>query len=150
MFIEQVPELIPAVDVLLLEAEDDWTEVLVVGEVVPVLRPIEVLLVGLLLHRGQPERSILLPVLFYRRLLPPGLSDSSKMKCLFKMVAAVGDVTLLKDAIGGTCDTRFIKLQLVAIKSNVATKIVSVFYSCCFTSYKSVTCCNISQVKWHL
>ena len=78
MFIELVPELIPAVDVLLLEAEDDWTEVLVVGEVVPVLRPIEVLLVGLLLHRGQPERSILLPVLFYRRLLPPGLTDSSK------------------------------------------------------------------------
>ena len=69
------PELVPAVDVLLLEAEDDRPQVLVVGEVVPVFRPVKILLVGFLLHRSQPERSVLLPMLLDRRLLPPWLTN---------------------------------------------------------------------------
>ena len=44
------PSLVPTVNVLLLEAEDDGPEVVVVGEVVPVLRPVKVLLVRLVLH----------------------------------------------------------------------------------------------------
>ena len=63
------PELVPPVDVLLLEAEDDGAEVLVAGEVVPVLCPVEVLLVRLLLHRGQPELPVALPLLLDRGLL---------------------------------------------------------------------------------
>ena len=47
--------LVSPVDVLLLEAEDDGAEVVVVGEVVPVLRPVKVLLVRLVLHRRQTE-----------------------------------------------------------------------------------------------
>ena len=47
--------LVSPVDVLLLEAEDDGAEVVVVGEVVPVLRPVKVLLVRLVLHRRQAE-----------------------------------------------------------------------------------------------
>ena len=42
--------LVAAVDVLLHEAEYDWAEVVVVGEVVPVLLPVKVLLVRLVLH----------------------------------------------------------------------------------------------------
>ena len=49
------PSLVSSVDVLLLEAEDDGAEVVVVGEVVPVLRPVKVLLVSLVLHRCQTE-----------------------------------------------------------------------------------------------
>ena len=49
--------LVAPVDVLLLEAEDDGAEVVVVGEVVPVLRPVKVLLVRLVLHRRQTELS---------------------------------------------------------------------------------------------
>ena len=49
---DQDAELIPPVDVLLLEAEDDGPEVLVVGEVVPVLGAVEIFLVGCLHHAG--------------------------------------------------------------------------------------------------
>ena len=52
----QDPELVPAVDVLLLQAEDDGAEVLVVGEVVPVLGAVEIFLVGCLHHAGQLNR----------------------------------------------------------------------------------------------
>ena len=53
--VHQLASLVAPVDVLLLEAEDDWPEVVVVGEVVPVLRTVKVLLVRLVLHRSQPE-----------------------------------------------------------------------------------------------
>ena len=53
----QDPELVPPVDVLLLQAEDDGAEVLVVGEIVPVLGAVEILLVGCLHHAGQLNRT---------------------------------------------------------------------------------------------
>ena len=52
----QDPELVPPVDVLLLQAEDDGAEVLVVGEIVPVLGAVEIFLVGCLHHAGQLNR----------------------------------------------------------------------------------------------
>ena len=52
----QDPKLIPSVDVLLLQAEDDGAEVLVVGEVVPVLSAVEIFLVGRLNYAGQLNR----------------------------------------------------------------------------------------------
>ena len=54
---DQDAELIPPVDVLLLEAEDDGPEVLVVGEIVPVLGAVEIFLVGCLHHAGQLNRT---------------------------------------------------------------------------------------------
>ena len=63
-------ELIPAVDVLLLEAEDDGSEVVVVGEVVPVLGAVEILLIRCLDHAGQLETSVLVPMFLDDRLLP--------------------------------------------------------------------------------
>ena len=54
---DQDAELIPPVDVLLLQAEDDGAEVLVVGEIVPVLGAVEILLVGCLDHAGQLNRT---------------------------------------------------------------------------------------------
>ena len=53
--VDPLASLVAPVDVLLLEAEDDWPEVVVVGEVVPVLRTVKILLVRLVLHRSQPE-----------------------------------------------------------------------------------------------
>ena len=49
----QDPELVPPVDVLLLQAEDDGAEVLVVSEVIPVLGAVEIFLVGSLDHAGE-------------------------------------------------------------------------------------------------
>lgn len=63
------PELIAAADGLLLDAEDHRAQILVVGEVVPVLGPVEVLLVGFLLDGGQLEALVLLPLLLNGRLL---------------------------------------------------------------------------------
>ena len=57
------PELVPAVNGLLFEAEDDRAQVLVLREVVPVLRAVEVLLIRLLLDGGQLEGATLLEVL---------------------------------------------------------------------------------------
>ena len=74
------PKLVSAVDVLLLEAESDWAEILVVGEVVPVLRGVEVFLVSLMFHGGQPELPVLLPLLFHRGfLLFPRLTNSASV-----------------------------------------------------------------------
>ena len=53
----QDTELVPPVDVLLLQAEDDGAQVLVVGEVVPVLGAVEIFLVGCLHHAGQLNRT---------------------------------------------------------------------------------------------
>lgn len=47
--------MITSVDNLLFEAEHDRAEILVVGEVVPVLGPVKVALVRLLFHRSQFE-----------------------------------------------------------------------------------------------
>lgn len=66
----QDPELVPAVERLLLDAEYHRPEILVVREVVPVLRAVEILLVGLLLDRGELEALILLPLLLDGGLLP--------------------------------------------------------------------------------
>ena len=54
------PKLISSVNVLLLEAENDWAEVLIVCEIVPVLCAVEILLVGFLLHRCEPKGTVLL------------------------------------------------------------------------------------------
>lgn len=58
--------MIASVDRFLLDREDDRPEVLVVGEVVPVLGPVEVLLVRLLLDGGKFETLLLLPLLLDR------------------------------------------------------------------------------------
>ena len=50
---DQDPELVPPVDVLLLQAEDDGAEVLVVSEIIPVLGAVEIFLVGSLDHAGE-------------------------------------------------------------------------------------------------
>ena len=50
---DQDSELVSAVDILLLEAEYDGPEVLVAGEIVPVLSAMEILLIGSLYHAGQ-------------------------------------------------------------------------------------------------
>ena len=60
-------ELIPSVDYLLFHTEHDWTEILVVGKVVPVLRSIKVSLVRLLFDRRQFERSRTIELLLNRR-----------------------------------------------------------------------------------
>ena len=52
----QDPELVPPVDVLLLQAEDDGAEVLVVSEVIPVLGAVEIFLVGSLDHAGELQK----------------------------------------------------------------------------------------------
>ena len=70
-----LPELVPSVDVLLLEAEDDWSQVLVVGEVVPVLGAVEVALVSLLFHRCQFERTAALELLLDGRFAPHPVAD---------------------------------------------------------------------------
>jgi len=67
---DEDPELVPAVERLLLDAEYHRSQILVVGKVVPVLRAVKVLLVGLLLDRGELEALILLPLLLDDRLLP--------------------------------------------------------------------------------
>ena len=74
---DQLPELVPAIDVLLLETEYHRSEVLVIGEVVPVLGAVKVFFMGLLFHRGQPELPVLLPLLLYRSFLSLRLSDSA-------------------------------------------------------------------------
>ena len=74
---DQHSELISTVDVLLFKTENDRTEVFVVGEVVPVFGAVKVLLVSLLLDRGQPELAELLPGLFNRGLFSPGFADST-------------------------------------------------------------------------
>ena len=53
----QDPELVPPVDVLLLQAEDDGAEVLVVSEIIPVLGAVEIFLVGCLHNAGQLNRT---------------------------------------------------------------------------------------------
>ena len=63
-------ELLPTVQRLLLDAQYHRAQVLVVGEVVPVLSPVEILLVGLLLDGGQLEALVLLPLLLDGGLLP--------------------------------------------------------------------------------
>ena len=47
------PELITSVDNLLFEAEDDGTEILIVGKVVPMFCSVKITLVRLLFHRSQ-------------------------------------------------------------------------------------------------
>jgi len=59
----QDAELIPSVERLLLDGQDHRTQVLVAGEVVPVLGAVEVLLVSLLLHGDQLEGALLVPLL---------------------------------------------------------------------------------------
>ena len=49
---DQDAELVPTVDVLLLHAQYDGAQVLVVGEVVPVFSAVEVLLISGLNHTG--------------------------------------------------------------------------------------------------
>lgn len=63
------PELISTIQCLLLDTQYHWTEVLVVREVIPMFRAIEILLVSFLLDRGQLESLVLLPLLLDRSLL---------------------------------------------------------------------------------
>lgn len=49
--------MIASVDYLLLEAEYDRAEIFIVGEIVPVLRAVEVALVSFLFNRSQFKRS---------------------------------------------------------------------------------------------
>lgn len=67
---DQDSELVSAVERLLLDAEYHRPEILVVREVIPMLRAVEVLLVGLLLDRGELKALILLPLLLDGGLLP--------------------------------------------------------------------------------
>lgn len=62
------PELIPAVNDLLLETEDDGAEVFVVGEVVPVFGSVEVAFVRLLFDGRQFESAAAFELLFDHRL----------------------------------------------------------------------------------
>lgn len=62
--------MIAPVDRLLLDRQDDRAEVLVVGEVVPVLGPVKVLLVRFLLDGGKFETLLLLPLLLDGGLFP--------------------------------------------------------------------------------
>ena len=86
---DQDAELVPTVDVLLLEAEDDWAEVVVVGEVVPVLGPVEILLVGGLHHARQLEAAVLAPVLLYDGFLPGSVRFLNDWKT-FRSLALLG------------------------------------------------------------
>ena len=94
----QDPELVPPIDRLLLQAQDDRAQILVIGKVVPVLRPVEIFLVCLLqfnevklshlshscptdLHNaGELEASVLCPVLLYDGPLPAGLLYQGKTR----------------------------------------------------------------------
>lgn len=51
------PKLIPAIDDLLFHAEDNWAQILVVGEVIPVLRPVEIALISFLFYGRELEGS---------------------------------------------------------------------------------------------
>lgn len=62
-------KLLSPLEILLLDAEYHRAKILVVGEVIPMLGAIEVLLVRLLLHRRQLEALILLPLLLNGRFL---------------------------------------------------------------------------------
>lgn len=67
------PELVSPVQSLLFDAQYHRTEILIIGEVIPVLGPVEILLVGLLLDVGQLESFILLPLFLDSCLLPRNL-----------------------------------------------------------------------------
>ena len=72
------PELIAAVDDFLFEAKDDGAEVLVVGEIIPVLGAVEVALVRLLLDGRQLESAAALELLLNGRLPAAELADFRK------------------------------------------------------------------------
>lgn len=59
---DQDPELIPAIEQFLLDTEYHRSQILVVCEIVPMFRAVEVFLVCLLLDRGKLEALILLPL----------------------------------------------------------------------------------------
>lgn len=59
----QYTELVTPIEGLLFDGEDDWTQVLVAGKVVPVFGAIEVLLVCLLFHGDQFKGALLVPLL---------------------------------------------------------------------------------------
>ena len=74
-------KLIATVDVLLLQAQDHGAEILVVGEVVPMLlRAVKVLFVGLLLDGGETELAVFLPLLFNWRLFPTRLANPKRQR----------------------------------------------------------------------
>ena len=85
----QDAELVPPVDVLLLEAQDHGAEVVIVGEVVPVLGPVEILLVGGLHHARQLEAAVLAPVLLYDGFLPGSVRFLNDWKT-FRSLALLG------------------------------------------------------------
>lgn len=60
---DQNPELVTIVERLLFDAEYHRPQILIVRKVIPVLRAVEVFLVGLLLDGGELETLILLPLL---------------------------------------------------------------------------------------
>ena len=60
----EYPELISAIDWLLLDAQYHWTEILVVGKIIPMFRAIKIFLISLLLDGRQLESLILLPLFF--------------------------------------------------------------------------------------
>lgn len=67
---DQDPELIPAVEQFLLDTEYHRSQILVVREIVPMLRAVEIFLVRLLFDRGKLEALILLPLFLDGGLLP--------------------------------------------------------------------------------
>lgn len=60
---DQNPELVAIVERLLLDAEYHRSQILIVCKVIPMLRAVEIFLVGLLLDGGEFKALILFPLL---------------------------------------------------------------------------------------
>lgn len=60
---DQNPELVAIIERLLFDAEYHRSQVFVVGKVIPMLRAVEIFLVGLLFDGGELETLILFPLL---------------------------------------------------------------------------------------
>ena len=89
--------MVPSVESFLFDAEYDWSQVLVVGEVVPVLRAVEILFVRLLLDGGELEALIFLPLVLDGRLLVRRLVvevGGRRVLALQSLVAAAGVATV--------------------------------------------------------
>lgn len=61
---DQDSELIPVVERFLLDTEYHRSQILIICEIIPMFRAIEVFLVGLLFDRGKFEALIFLPLFF--------------------------------------------------------------------------------------
>ena len=60
---DQDTKLIATIDVLLLETENHWTQVIVIGEIIPVFSAVKILFIRGLNHARQLEAAVFTPVL---------------------------------------------------------------------------------------